>query len=113
MNLTISLIGIIVALGLLAFLCFKGVNSLLAAMLSVVIIALSSRFDIVELLTGEYASGLTGFICNQLFLFVMCAVFGKFMEQCGASLAVSQVFGKLFSDRYAIYGIMLATAVLT
>ena len=88
MNLTISLIGIIVALGLLAFLCFKGVNSLLAAMLSVVIIALSSRFDIVELLTGEYASGLTGFICNQLFLFVMCAVFGKFMEQCGASLAV-------------------------
>lgn len=75
MNLTISLIGIIVALGLLAFLCFKGVNSLLAAMLSVVIIALSSRFDIVELLTGEYASGLTGFICNQLFLFVMCAVF--------------------------------------
>ena len=80
MNLTISLIGIIVALGLLAFLCFKGVNSLLAAMLSVVIIALSSRFDIVELLTGEYASGLTGFICNQLFLFVMCAVFGKFME---------------------------------
>lgn len=113
MSLVISLIGILVALGLLTYLCFKGFNSLLAAMLSVVIIALSSQLNVVELMTGEYASGLTGFICSNLFLFVMCAVFGKFMEQCGASLAVSQVFSKLFGDRYAIYGIMLATAALT
>ena len=113
MNLTTSLIGILIALAVLAFLCFKGVNSLLAAMISILIVALTSGFNIVELMTGDYATGLTDFICSNLFLFVMCAVFGKFMERCGASLAVSQVFSRLFSDRFAIYGIMLATAVLT
>ncbi len=113
MELTISLIGILAALGVLAFLCFKGVNSLLSAMISILIIAVTSGFNIVDLMVGDYATGLTGFICSNLFLFIMCAVFGKFMEQCGASLAVSQVFSKLFSDRFAIYGIMLATAVLT
>ncbi len=113
MELAISLIGIFVALAILAVLCFKGCNPLLAALVSVAVMCVTSGLDVVQLITGDFAKGLTGFMFMNFFVFIMCAVFGKFMEASGASVAVSQVFSKLFSDRYAIYGIMVATAVLT
>ena len=82
----ISMIGLTGGLALLIVLTIRGMNLFIAAPLCAVIVALTSG---IPLFSGEenfvslYMSGFSGFIAAWFFMFLLGAIFGKFMEDTG------------------------------
>ena len=112
----ISLIGLIGGLGLLIVLTIRGVNLFIAAPLCALIVAITSGFPI---FIGElnfvttYMQGFTGFIASWFFMFLLGALFGKFMEDSGAADSVARwIITKLGAQR-AVLAVVLACAILT
>ena len=112
----ISLIGLIGGLGLLIVLTIRGVNLFIAAPLCALIVAITSGFPI---FIGElnfvttYMQGFTGFITSWFFMFLLGALFGKFMEDSGAADSVARwIITKLGAHR-AVLAVVLACAILT
>lgn len=112
----ISLIGLIGGLGLLIVLTIRGVNLFIAAPLCALIVAITSGFPI---FIGElnfvttYMQGFTDFITSWFFMFLLGALFGKFMEDSGAADSVARwIITKLGAHR-AVLAVVLACAILT
>jgi len=112
----LSLIGLVGGLGLLIALTIRGMNLFIAAPLCAIIVAACSG---IPLFQGElnfvsaYMEGFSGFIAAWFFMFLLGALFGKFMEDTGAADALSRFIVAKIGYRHAVLAIVLACAVLT
>jgi len=112
----LSMIGLIGGLLLLIFLTIRGMNLFIAAPFCAVIVALASGMP---LFLGEvnfvstYMSGFTGFIASWFFMFLLGALFGKFMEDTGAADAVANLIVSKLGKKHAVVAVVLACAILT
>ncbi len=93
---TISVFGVILSLALLMFLAMRGYSILVISPFCAVLVALTSGIDLMDGLGGIYMQGLAGFAMRFFLVFILGALFGKYMEDSGAARAIS-------------YGIMKAT----
>lgn len=108
----LSVIFIILALAALMFLAFNRLNIVVATLLCSVLVALTSGLPVLETLTDTYMTSFGGFVSSWLLTFAFSALFGKVMEESGAAKAFAQLICKGMSERYAIYGCILATGLL-
>lgn len=110
----IGLIGVLLALGLLIFLAYRGISVLLLGPIMALIAALfAGGTPLLATYTQVFMASAGGFIVQYFPLFLLGAVFGKLMEDSGAAESIAQtIVGKLGSDR-AILAVVLACAVLT
>lgn len=107
-----GVIFIILALALLMFLAFNKLNIVIATIVCSVLIALTNHLSILETIEATYMGSYGSFITSNLLIFAFSALFGKVMEESGAAKAFAQLICKVFNDRYAIYGCILATGLL-
>jgi H+/gluconate symporter-like permease len=112
----LSLIGLLGGLGLLIVLTIRGMNLFIAAPLCALIVALTSGLPV---FSGDinfvetYMNGFSGFIAAWFFMFLLGAIFGKFMEDTGAADSVSRwIVGKL-GFKHAVVAVVMACAILT
>lgn len=112
----LSLIGLVVGLALLIVLTIRGMNLFIAAPLCALLVALCNGIPV---FVGDgnfvsvYMSGFTGFIASWFFMFLLGAIFGKFMEDTGAADSVARwIVGKL-GQKHAVFAVVLACAILT
>ena len=117
----LSMIGLIGGLILLTVLVMRGMNLLVVAPLSALVVAVLNGVPIFPQFAGEdqadfvssYMDGFAGFITSWYLMFLAGAIFGKVMEDSGAAESVSHwVVSKLGMKR-AVLAIVLACAVLT
>lgn len=117
----LSMVGLIGGLALLIYLTMKGVNLLIAAPLTALLVALLGGVAIFPQLAHEqdsnfltsYMGGFSGFIASWFIMFLFGAIFGKLMEASGAAESIAAwIIGKLGVKRAAL-AIVLACAVLT
>ncbi|WP_100641827.1 GntP family permease [Alteromonas facilis] len=112
----LSLIGLVGGLGLLIFLTIRGMNLFIAAPLCALIVGLTSGLPV---FIGEgnfvstYMQGFTGFIASWFFMFLLGALFGKFMEDTGAADAVAKWIVDKLGFHQAVLAVVLACAILT
>ncbi len=112
----ISLIGLVGGLGLLIWLTIRGMNLFIAAPLCALIVAVTSGLPV---FAGEsnfvatYMSGFTGFIASWFFMFLLGALFGKFMEDTGAADALSKWIISKIGYKQAVFAVVAACAILT
>lgn len=109
----IELFGILVALGLLIFLAFRGFTLLLAAPLAAIVAALFSREPLLAKWTLTFMQGTANFIRNFFPLFLLGGVFGKLMDDSGAALSIARGIVKRLGETRAVMAVVLACAVLT
>lgn len=116
----LSIIGLFGALGLLIVLTIRGVNLLIAAPFCALLVALGAGIDIFPNgdagqinFIEEYMAGFTGFVAAWYFMFLLGALFGKMMEDCGAAESVSNWIVHRFGPQRAPLAIVAACAVLT
>ena len=112
----ISMIGLTGGLALLIVLTIRGMNLFIAAPLCAVIVALTSGiplFSIEENFVSLYMSGFSGFIAAWFFMFLLGAIFGKFMEDTGAADSVARWIVNKLGFKHAVLAIVLACAILT
>jgi len=108
-----GILGILLALGLLIFLAYRGLPVLLIAPLLALLAALLSGAPLLASYTQVYMGSLGSFVVLYFPLFLLGALFGKLMEASGCARAIAQwIVGRLGSQR-AILAIVLACAILT
>lgn len=112
----LSFLGLVGGLALLIVLTIRGMNLFIAAPLCAIIVAATSG---IPFFTGDshfvnlYMDGFSGFIASWFFMFLLGAIFGKFMEDTGAADSLARwIVGKLGHQR-AVLAIVAACAVLT
>lgn len=112
----LSIFGLLGGLALLIFLTIRGMNLFIAAPLCAVFVALCNG---IAVFTGEanfvtmYMSGFTSFIGAWFFMFLLGALFGKFMEDTGAADALAQWIVTKLGFQHAVLAIVSACAILT
>lgn len=110
----LSLLGIVIALGLLMALTYRGWSLIwLAPALAALGVALSADARVLAHVTQIYMPALGGFVVSFFPLFVLGALFGKLMQLSGAADAVAQGISRRLGSRWAVLAVVLACALLT
>lgn len=108
----IQFIGVLLSLVVLIILVYKRVDLIPASVISIVILVITNQLSYMDIMMNEYAVSLGNFIANYFMIFVTNALFGKIMEETLLAADLSKLIGKYFGDKNAVYGAMLATALL-
>ncbi|RDV24594.1 GntP family permease [Alteromonas aestuariivivens] len=112
----LSLIGLVGGLTLLIVLTIRGMNLFIAAPLCALLVALSGGMPVFvgdTNFVSTYMSGFSGFISAWFFMFLLGALFGKFMEDTGAADSVARWIVDKLGFRHAVLAVVLACAILT
>ncbi|MDR1378278.1 MAG: hypothetical protein LBJ36_04430 [Synergistaceae bacterium] len=109
---TISVIGIVVALGLVLYMIMKGVNIFVVAFLCSTIVALTGDIHLYDALKGHYMRGFVGFMQANYLIFLTGTLLGKMMEVTNGAKAIAQMLVRLFGKDKAIISVPLACGIL-
>lgn len=107
-----SLVGILLALGVLIVICYKKFNPVAGTIICVLILAALSGLPLLDTVVSTYFSGFAEFLKNNFFLFATGNIFAVVMEESGAAAGFAKMIYKRFGGRGAIYGCMFAVMVL-
>lgn len=112
----LSMTGLLLGLVLLIILTIRGMNLFIAAPLCALIVAITNH---IPLFSGDsnfvtlYMSGFSGFIAAWFFMFLLGAIFGKFMEDTGAADSLARWIVDKLGFKHAVLAVVLACAILT
>lgn len=117
----LSLIGLVGGLALLIVLTMRGIDLLIAAPLSALLMAALNGLPLLPGAGGEdlgsyvthYMDGFTGFLADWFFMFLLGAIFGKLMQDSGAAESIAHWIVSKVGMRNAPLAIVIACAVLT
>jgi H+/gluconate symporter-like permease len=108
-----GLLGILVALGLLVWLAYRGWSVLLLAPAAALIAAAISREPLLAHWTQTFMGSATQFLAQFFPLFLLGALFGKLMEDSGSVEAIARFMTERLGERRAILAVVLAGALVT
>jgi len=109
----VGLLGILVGLGLLIALAFRGWSILLLAPIAALIAALFSREPLLAHWTQTFMNSAAHFIAQFFPIFLLGALFGKLMEDSGSVTAITEFLVEKLGQRRAILAVVLAGALVT
>ncbi|HUJ99699.1 MAG TPA: GntP family permease [Stellaceae bacterium] len=109
----LGLIGILLGLGLLMGLAFRGWSVLLLAPLAAMVVAFFGHEPLLAHWTQTFMGGAGTFLAQFFPLFLLGALFGKLMEDSGSVTAIAELMIRLLTPRRAILAVVLAGAIVT
>jgi H+/gluconate symporter-like permease len=109
----LSLLGILIGLGLLIWLAYRGWSVLLLAPLAATVAALLSREPLLAHWTQTFMGSAAAFLGQFFPLFLLGALFGKLMEDSGSVAAVARFMTERFGSQRAVLAVVLAGALVT
>ena len=108
-----SVVGILIALGLLIWLAYRGWTILLLAPLCALIAALLAGQPLLANWTQTFMSNAASFVAQFFPIFLLGALFGKLMEASGSVEAIAKYLTERLGTRRAMLAIVLAGAFVT
>jgi H+/gluconate symporter-like permease len=108
-----GLLGIIVALGLLIWLAYRGWSILLLAPAAALLAAAFAREPLLAHWTQTFMSNASQFLAQFFPLFLLGALFGKLMDDSGSVKAIAQYMTEKLGPGRAILAVILAGAAVT
>jgi H+/gluconate symporter-like permease len=108
-----GLLGILVGLAILIWLAFRGWSVLLLAPAAALVAAAFGGEPLLANWTQIFMSSAARFLAQFFPLFLLGAVFGKLMEDCGAVTAVADFMTKTLGERRVMLAVVLAGALVT
>jgi H+/gluconate symporter-like permease len=108
-----GLLGILVGLALLIWLAFRGWSVLLLAPVAGLVAAAFGAEPLLANWTQIFMGSAARFLAQFFPLFLLGAVFGKLMEDCGAVTAVAEFMTKTLGERRVMLAVVLAGALVT
>ena len=108
-----GLFGILIALGLLIWLAYRGWSILLLAPAAALLAVAFARAPLLASWTQIFMEGAASFLAQFFPLFLLGALFGKLMEDCGAVSAIAEFMRERLGERRAILAVVLAGAIVT
>src|SRR5215470_579138 len=108
-----SLAGILIALGLLIWLAFRGWSVLLLAPAAALVAAAAAREPLLAHWTQTFMSATAGFLAQFFPLFLLGALFGKLMDDSGSVQTIARFMTERLGSHRAILAVVLAGAMVT
>ena len=108
-----GLAGILVALGFLIWLSYRGWSILILAPAAAIVAAAASGEPLLAHWTQTFMGGAAQFLAQFFPLFLLGALFGKLMEDSGSVEAIARFMTKTLGSGRAILAVVLAGAVVT
>jgi H+/gluconate symporter-like permease len=107
----IGLLGIVLALGLLIWLAYKGWSVLLLAPAAALVAAAVAREPLLAHWTQTFMGSAAQFVAQ--FVFLLGALFGKLMDDSGSVIAIARTMSERLGPRRAVLAVVLAGALVT
>ena len=108
-----GLLGILVALGLLIWLAYRGWSVLLLAPAAAILAAALAGQPLLAHWTQTFMGSAARFIMQFFPIFLLGALFGKLMEDSGSVSAIASFMTERLGPRRAVLSVVLAGAVVT
>jgi H+/gluconate symporter-like permease len=108
-----GLLGVLVAVGMLIALAYRGWSILLLAPAAALVVAAFAREPVLAHWTQTFMSSTAGFIGQFFPLFLLGALFGKLMDDSGSVKAIARFIVERLGPRRGVLAIVLAGAVVT
>jgi len=108
-----GLVGILIGLGLLVWLAFRGWSVLLLAPAAGLVAALFGGQPLLASWTQIFMSSAARFLAQFFPLFLLGAVFGKLMDDSGSVSAVARFMTRTMGKGRALLALVLAGAMVT
>jgi H+/gluconate symporter-like permease len=108
-----GLLGIIVALGFLIWLAYRGWSILLLAPAAALVAAAFAREPLLAHWTQTFMGNAAQFLAQFFPLFLLGALFGKLMDDSGSVRAIAQFMTEKLGPSRAILAVILAGAAVT
>ncbi len=108
-----GLLGILVALGLLIWLAYRGWSVLLLAPAAAILAAGLAGQPLLAHWTQTFMGSAARFIMQFFPIFLLGALFGKLMEDSGSVSAIADFMTKRLGPRRAVLAVVLAGALVT
>ena len=108
-----GLVGILVALALLIWLAYRGWSVLLLAPAAALVAAAFGGQPLLASWTQIFMASAAGFLAQFFPIFLLGALFGKLMDDCGAVSSVASFITRALGERRVILAVVLAGALVT
>ena len=109
-----GLLGIVLSLGLLMYLAYRGINVLiLAPLLALLAVLMSGDLPVLATYTQVFMKSLGGYVIIYFPLFLLGAIFGKVMADSGAARSIAEWIVERLGAGRAILAVVLSCGVLT
>jgi H+/gluconate symporter-like permease len=108
-----GLLGILLALGLLIWLAYRGWSVLLLAPAAALLAAAIAREPLLAHWTQTFMGGAAQFLAQFFPLFLLGALFGKLMDDSGSVEAIADFMTERLGPRRAVLAVVLAGALVT
>ena len=109
----LGLVGIVVGLGLLIWLAYRGWSVLILAPLAAMVTALFSGEPLLAHWTQTFMGSAATFLAQFFPLFLLGAIFGKLMEDSGSVATIARFMMEKLGPQHAMLAIVLAGAIVT
>ena len=108
-----GLLGILVALGLLIWLAYRGWSVLLLAPAAAILAAGLAGQPLLAHWTQTFMGSAARFLMQFFPIFLLGALFGKLMEDSGSMSAIASFMAERLGPRRAVLSVVLAGALVT
>ena len=109
----VDIIGILIALGLLIFLAYRGLSVLILAPVLALLASAFAGAPLLATFTQIFMVAASDFIALLFPLFLLGAIFGKMMEASGSAAAIAHGATGWLGKERAVLAVVLACALLT
>ena len=106
-----GLLGVLISLGLLIWLAYRGWSILLLAPAAALLAAAFAREPLLAHWTQTFMGSAAQFLAQFFPLFLLGALFGKLMDDSGCVSAISSFMTERLGPRHAIVAVVLAGAL--
>ena len=110
---SLGLVGILLGLGVLVWLSFRGWSVLVLAPVAAMIAAAAAQEPLLANWTITFMGAAAGFILQFFPLFLLGAVFGKLMEDSGSVAAIARWMTERLGAKRAVLAVVLAGTAVT
>ena len=110
-----ELLSILVSLGLLMLLAYRGISVLiLAPLMALLAVLLSGQFqEMLPIYTQVFMKAMGAYIIQYFPLFLLGSIFGKLMESSGHALTLANFITEKLGAQRALLAVALSCAILT
>lgn len=108
-----GLLGIVIALGAMIWMAFRGWSILLIAPAAALLAAATAGQPLLAHWTQTFMGTAAGFVAQFFPLFLLGALFGKLMDDSGSVTAIANWMTRTLGPRRAMLAVVLAGALLT
>lgn len=109
----IGLLGLFASLGLLVYLTMKGINIIIGAIICSIVLAIFGGLSLEVALMDDYMTGFVNYFSSWFFVFLLGAIFGKFMQETKSADSIAAWISRRFGAKRAVFAVVAAAAIMT